>query len=62
MEFFGSQNGWWMLHSLHNQISSSTHTSVVQGHVEFLVSSAQVGNNKKSVRLKSSQKVLGKGD
>ena len=42
-----------LLHSLHNQISSSTHSGVVQGHIEFLGLGATTSVDKKSVRLKS---------
>ena len=42
---------------LHNQISSSAHSGVVQGHVEFLlVSLEQWHNDERSVRPKSSDK------
>ena len=35
---YPDNNCQFMLHGLHNQISSSAHSGVVQGHVEFLVS------------------------
>ena len=46
-----------MLCSLHNQISSSAHSGVVQGHVEFLlVSLGWWCEDKRSVRPKSNDK------
>ena len=42
-----------VLRSLCNQISSSAHSSVVQGHVEFLTLGSSTSDDEKSVRLKS---------
>ena len=41
-----------LLHSLHNQISSSAHSSVVRGHVEFLTLGSSTSEDEKSVRLR----------
>ena len=42
-----------MLRGLHNQISSSAHSSVVRGHVEFRTLGSFTSDDEKSVRLKS---------
>ena len=42
-----------MLHGLRNQISSSAHSSVVRGHVEFWSLGSSSSDNDKSRRLKS---------
>ena len=41
-----------LLCSLRNQISSSAHSSVVRGHVEFQTLGSSASNDKKSMRLK----------
>ena len=42
-----------LLCGLRNQISGSTHSSVVQGHVEFLTLGSSSSDDEKSVRPKS---------
>ena len=42
-----------LLHGLRNQISSSAHSSVVRGHVEFQALGSSTNGDKKSMRLKS---------
>ena len=42
-----------VLRGLHNLISSSAHSSVVRGHIEFRTLGSSSSGNKKSARLKS---------
>ena len=42
-----------LLRGLRNLISSSTHSSVVRGHIEFRALGFSTSRDKKSVRLKS---------
>ena len=42
-----------LLHGLRNQISSSAHSSVLRGHVEFQTLGSFTNDDEKSVRLKS---------
>ena len=51
------KNDWKLLHGLRNQISSSTHSGVVRGHIEFLlVSLGWWCDDERLVRPKSSDK------
>ena len=49
-----------LLRGLCNPISSSAHSSVVQGHVELQTLGSSTNDNKKSVRLKSHWEVQGR--
>ena len=42
-----------LLRGLRNQISSSAHSSVVQGHIEFQTLGSFTSDDEKSARLKS---------
>ena len=42
-----------LLHGLRNQISNSTHSSVVRRHVEFQMLGPSTSDDEKLVRLKS---------
>ena len=46
-------DGGRVLRGLRNLISSSAHSSVVRGHVEFQTLGSSTSDDKKSVRLKS---------